>query len=807
MNLKENLSKKIAISIILLLFILLNVFDFMNFLSGDLDFFKKILSWAIIGYIFYKASISRIFIGEKLRGYDLSFIIAFSLFTIPKSILLYIRNISVNNAIPDSYVIFDSFLKLFIDFENIIVDKLSATEFLQITFLIGILLTLILCVGLLLNNSVREKSFIGSFNIKEGWKKYLIEQALLISFAIFFGLVIFNFFMEWFALAVDAIILVVGVVYYLLKYVKNHTETKLSNYLSNVSNSGNQFYLNLLETFADKKKLFIGISFILALHMLVDGGVYLIPYTIGTENTLYFEALNAEGRNHLPIFDFANIAEIEFSQFGNDLAKVGGDWFFTISIIIIDVLNLILFYSLLAFPFYFLYKSISGKKVNIQKSFAILFLLSFILYVAIIAMPSISNPINIDMPKNQVRGVDIYTDSIFSQSETIESGILLWEFTGLVIVGLVSLSLMLFRYDKYKFYFNKLLLLIVLMFFIIYMGMFFWSTVSTEYFALKGEITSKLENGEYTRLSLLKDSYTIEVFEGRDEANNIVGKAILFSDKNIHFSNFSSYNLYLLFEFDSEKQNLIYTFKDSVKVIPKYDKNIGKSYAFIIPVDKEFLSIDEKIIGKDVSITSEELGEIFVEGNIGPIIDETEYSKFLVAETEFIKKAKPEKIYSYEFDGKEFEISALSEINPKRENLEFLKVESFDSGPEHISLRNYKTIYSENDESIFYVDLGSNFYEPVTKTIYEYKSGPNTNLRTYITDNPQELKEQNNYKLVLIEKVEPLDNFFRVMQKCVEYLRLLYLTIFYVSGILIFVVYYFKKNFMEKDNDYSVNEF
>ena len=60
-------NKKILLQIYFVLFIILNLLDFFNIIPNDLDFFKKLLSWSIIAYIFYKVSPTKIFIGNKIK--------------------------------------------------------------------------------------------------------------------------------------------------------------------------------------------------------------------------------------------------------------------------------------------------------------------------------------------------------------------------------------------------------------------------------------------------------------------------------------------------------------------------------------------------------------------------------------------------------------------------------------------------------------------------------------------------------------------------------------------------------------------
>jgi hypothetical protein len=244
-------SRKLLIVFYSIIYILLNVVDFLNLLSADLDFFKKILSWMVIGYVFYHTSLTKIFIGERKKNYDIAFILIFCLFTIPKSLMLHIFNIGKTSE--DFYVF------------NFIIDKLIIMDpivFIQLSAIAGFILTTIICIGLSLNTEIKEKSFLGSFNMKKGWFSYFSLLIILILFANFFGFIVFDMFMQWFALAIDALILVIGLLYFLFVYIKNHMGGKLSNLLTNISNSGNDFYQRLIERFSDKKTLFLALSFV-----------------------------------------------------------------------------------------------------------------------------------------------------------------------------------------------------------------------------------------------------------------------------------------------------------------------------------------------------------------------------------------------------------------------------------------------------------------------------------------------------------------------------------------------------------------
>jgi hypothetical protein len=79
---------QIGEEIILIAIIILNILDFADMLSPDLDYAKKILSWTALGYLFYKANLTQIFFGVKNKKIDLLLIISFFLLSF-KNIIGY----------------------------------------------------------------------------------------------------------------------------------------------------------------------------------------------------------------------------------------------------------------------------------------------------------------------------------------------------------------------------------------------------------------------------------------------------------------------------------------------------------------------------------------------------------------------------------------------------------------------------------------------------------------------------------------------------------------------------------------------
>jgi hypothetical protein len=460
-----NFYRKYLYQFYFLFFIFLNIIDFFNIIGGDLDFFKKLLSWLVIGYLFYHVSFTKSMIGKKLLLYDLLFLLGFSLMSLIKALVLYSRNI--DNF--ESYRVFGDFL--------FFIATLPPNTFISLTFILGFLLTLILSISLLLNHGIRKGSFIGSFNIKEGFFKYPFEQGILSVMALFFGMILFNLFMEWFALAVDSIILVLGLSYYLILVLQRHHKGQLGNYTRLIANTGNNFFQTIIQSFSEKKTILIALSFLLTLHALVDAGVYLIPYTIGTENALYFNDLGTEG--HQPIFSLKSPSSSLLLQdiFAAENVWIAGIYFLT------HLSSLFVLYCFLVLPFYILYNNVNGIKLHISRLFGILFLgTSFYYILLLLFLPQVHPTLMFSTPEDgiNVRGIDIISLSL-SQGIGEYSAANPYLLAVLLIVTLVVFLGLIFKYLKYRYFFQRLLLFVLMIFFLFYILNFFVNFTEREY--------------------------------------------------------------------------------------------------------------------------------------------------------------------------------------------------------------------------------------------------------------------------------------------------------------------------------------
>lgn len=480
--------RQISLTLYFLLFILLNVFDFLNILTGDLDFFKKLLSWFLIAFIFYKVSFTTLVYGKRLPLYDALFVLAFCLMTIFKSLRLYVSGY-VSGTLSYEFVLFKPLLD-FLSSQHPVVLVITP-------FLLGLLLTVILCFSLLSNHPTNPTGLLASLRLGKTYFSSFLRAFFLLFFSLFFSLIVFNFFMEWFALAVDSIILVFGLLYYVFRYLHDHTNHKVSSYLRDVSNSGNDFYQKLLQQFSNINTVLIGMSFILALHFLVDAGVFLVPYLFGTQNSLYFADLNAGGKEHIPLFNAFNVSDSQFYVDSEQIWTSNTSLFLKIlswiSSIILYIHCYLLFLLLLILPFVMYYFALKGQKYYLPKRLLLLFILSLLSFVFFNLFALTENtgswrfedyeiikfdttPLGFEVvnPHTLIRGIDIYTNPL---TASVSNAYILLLFLALY----VCMALIFYvRYDLLAPYFLKILHSCVLLFFLVYSVLFFYSFFSVE---------------------------------------------------------------------------------------------------------------------------------------------------------------------------------------------------------------------------------------------------------------------------------------------------------------------------------------
>lgn len=596
---KTKISKKIVLIIFLLFMLFLNIFDFLNLLPADLDFIEKILSWTLFGYIFYEASLTKIFIGTRKKIYDLIYIFAFSLIAITKSIMYYAKD---GSFIPQDYqfFIFEWILRNLRD-----LNSFDATTY---AFFLGLIIIIINSIVLIRKNDIEEKSLLGSINFNEYAKFLKLHYITLILISIFFAMIIFNFFMEWFALAIDDFIPIIGLFYYLFKYIHMHTENKVSSYLNDVNNSGQNFFENVIEFFSNKKTLLIGISFLLTLHLVVDAGVYIFPYVTGVENGLYFENLNTKDKDHSPLLNFY---DKENSHLYNDLSQ---NFLLNFSIILIYIITIITFFSLLILPFYVYYKNIQKQEAKINNIFGTIFLAGLIFLPIVFLLPNTNLPLNIGVTSDEsnILGVDIHTKNVFEEELTSKTSI---ELLTTTILFLVIIGFLLFRYEKYKFFFDKLIFIITISFFMIYITIFFLSIIKTEFNYIQNDFKNpKISDtsANYNKISQIYSNPTHYIDQRGKTENTIKGTTINYTQTP--FTTLEKVNR----NYVNYSTNKNYTDYLYITI-----KNPNNEKLFIEDISKAYFK-DPQYIKQNILYTNEKEIELMYEFGNKLIIEETE---------------------------------------------------------------------------------------------------------------------------------------------------------------------------------------
>lgn len=613
-NSNQIFNKKTLIKVYFIFFIFLNIFDFLNFLSGDLDFFKKILSWTLIGYIFYKISFTKLFIGIRDKKIDLILILAFSLMTITKSLMHYINIESTKNA---TFLIFNSTYEKLSTISDI-------NTLVQNMFIIGLIIIFFSSIYLIRKYSPTKKSLIGSFNL-QGYLKFIGGEVIILMITLtFFSIIVFNFFMEWFALSVDALILILGLIYYLITYLHKHTKINTENYLRSISNSGNSFYKNLINNFSNKKTFLIGISFLLTLHLLVDIGVYLLPYILGNGNLLYSDSLNT------PLI---NVFEPKDSILFQDFQNSNGNILIILATIFSYLVSITFFFLLMIAPFYYFYKFILKIKSHSPKFLKYLFLSSSLLYLSLILLPNLSTPISIDIPDkgSTITGVELKTTPFIkfdSQIQNFSDKTIFQVLIFIILILIIGVETNIFlEKSNSDFLKYKLMPLIALLFFLIYISIFFYSTVEkdskiiTDIFANKKIQNMIDENSEkYSNLiKLTKDKKMILTsFEENINYSKINLNVELKAFTNINkqsstFDENSNHNDYLLITI-KEHENI--KFENYSKVyLPKHKyefktKTIQKNTTIIYFLGENYYLLSNKRGVENIYIGENEINKI-----------------------------------------------------------------------------------------------------------------------------------------------------------------------------------------------------
>ncbi len=373
----------------LLFFIFLNVIDFFNVIPEDLDFFKKLLSWTLIGYLIYKASISRVLVGKRVKVIDFVYVLVAFLVVSLRDLLFYVTAVRSSPGVLFAPIIV--FLSKYL------------SEYLLLFAFLGLVLLFFIAIELS-KVELSEHSLVGSVLSGRRFGRFLKIPILYVAI-LFFTFTVYNFFMEWFALAIDSFVLMIGLLYYSYKFFSEQVFGSTFGFLSEISNTGNLFYLNLIEKFSDRRTLFMGIAFLLSMHLVVDFVVFLVPALIGLKNGLY--SLSSEF-SFRPFFSFFpnHFKDTVFYESYKLVSYSHGSFLSFLVNIFHFLFNYFFFSMSLLLPFYVFYSEINNEVPKLKKWIVVLYIVSGLYYVANLVFGN--NSINVGFFDKDILGVRIF---------------------------------------------------------------------------------------------------------------------------------------------------------------------------------------------------------------------------------------------------------------------------------------------------------------------------------------------------------------------------------------------------------------
>lgn len=453
------LQQKIEISLLSML-IILHIADFLEILPGDLDFIKKIISWSALGYLFVKASLSTILIGYKKPRFDLVIILTYFLFIV-KDLVSYV-GVSIEEA-----HLFEKFYSLILT-NAVLIEKYS--------FYLGAILLLFISLYMAFRFKIEQPSFMAVLHEQgppsQNMKEFSVRFISLLLVLVAFFIIIFNLAIEWLAIALDAPLVVIGILVYLFIIIRYHEKFYPTHFIYKIGHIGERFYEKFMQMFHYKETLYLGVMGLLALHLLTDVGNFIFPYIIGLKDILYFGQL---GPGHTPLIHLLR----------GDLSATGltGD----IALTLTYLFNAIAMIFLLVLPTFAWYRFFKGRPLHISRT-SLSLISSSLLCFALMPAFFIKK-----ISLKGLAGVDIKTQSILSSSSIIDL-LIKSRTTAIIVVAalavLLGVIIWLLEYNKtIEKDFFIILALIGLLFFGFYIYYYFISLyqyyINTIIFLLK----------------------------------------------------------------------------------------------------------------------------------------------------------------------------------------------------------------------------------------------------------------------------------------------------------------------------------
>ncbi|MDO8740010.1 MAG: hypothetical protein Q7J54_00360 [Candidatus Woesearchaeota archaeon] len=380
----EKISHRVE-EIILVLIIALNILDAFRLLKGDLDVLQKIISWAALGYILYKASFTKIIFGSRKRIADAAIIAAYFLFVM-KDFTAYAAV-----AAEGSY------------FFNNVLSAMAANSAAFDNFGIysGGILLIAVSLYAAFKLEIRKPSFMDV--IEEDGKRsgiHEVTRAFIVLLVLSgFFVTIFNLLEGWLVFLLDSPIIIIGIAAYLFIVMRHYEKFSAEHLIFKAGDFGDKLYKGFVSLFHYKRGVFLGVGGLLALHLLTDFGNFVVPYIFGIKDEMFLAKL---GAGHSSIF----------SLMMNDMGAVLLN---NISVFIIYLLNIIAIVFFLLMPAFVWYKMFNKKELHVNRVVLGIICSSLVSFILMPLFSIRSIPQSI-MMKEGITGADIMTRGITESS-------------------------------------------------------------------------------------------------------------------------------------------------------------------------------------------------------------------------------------------------------------------------------------------------------------------------------------------------------------------------------------------------------
>ncbi|MFW5746661.1 MAG: hypothetical protein ACOCWQ_03895 [Nanoarchaeota archaeon] len=156
---------------------------------------------------------------------------------------------------------------------------------------LGILLLAIVSLRVIRRIPVQRRSFlgaIGEFPVRanDGLIRTIFHFLLVFFSLTFIYIAVASFFLEWVAFTIDAPLMFIGILFYVMIVIRHHKKFHVDTLLYRIGSFGERFYSHFIRLFHSRKGILVACAGILCLHLAVDIIVFLLPY-LSHGQTLY----------------------------------------------------------------------------------------------------------------------------------------------------------------------------------------------------------------------------------------------------------------------------------------------------------------------------------------------------------------------------------------------------------------------------------------------------------------------------------------------------------------------------------------